>query len=104
MEPLLRGLQLHHKKIGDDAERSLGGRSHQAGHGEGGMMLDGKRWWIHPEAINLYLQVEDYVPSEWFSPMTDGTNVEEKPKTKKGLMAMKKGNIQVMYFSEPKYT
>ena len=35
------------------------------------------------------------MPGEWFSPMLDGTNVEGKFKTRKGLVAMKKGNLQV---------
>ena len=39
--------------------------------------------------------MEDYLPGEWFSPMLDGTNVEGKFKTRKGLVAMKKGNLQV---------
>ena len=43
-------------------------------------------------------QVEDYVPSEWFGPLTDGSNIEGKFKTKRGLMAMKKGNLQVRFF------
>ena len=95
MEPLLHRLQRRHKKISDDAQWSPGSRSHQTGNGEGGMML-GKGGQVHQKSISLYLQVEDYVPSEWFSPMTDGTNVEGKPKTRKGLLAMKKGNLQVI--------
>ena len=39
--------------------------------------------------------MEDFLPGEWFSPMLDGTNVEGKFKTRKGLVAMKKGNLQV---------
>ena len=42
-----------------------------------------------------FLQIEDYIPSEWFSPMRDGSGVEGKPRTKRGLMAMKKNNMQV---------
>ena len=43
MEPLLYRLQRHHKKIGHDAQRSLRGRSQQAGYGEGGVVLCKKR-------------------------------------------------------------
>ena len=41
------------------------------------------------------IQVEDYLPAEWLSPMLDGSNAEGKFKTRKGLVAMKKSNIQV---------
>ena len=41
------------------------------------------------------IKVEDYLPGEWLSPMLDGSNVEGKFKTRKGLLAMKKANIQV---------
>ena len=40
-------------------------------------------------------KVEDYLPAEWLSPMLDGSNAEGKFKTRKGLVAMKKSNIQV---------
>ena len=46
--------------------------------------------------------MEDYVPSEWFSPLKDGSNIEGKFKTKRGLMAMKKGNLQVIFFLKTK--
>ena len=46
----------------------------------------------------LFLQVEDYLPSEWFSPATDGSSIDGKPITRKGLMAMKKYNMQVISF------
>ena len=42
-----------------------------------------------------HFQVEDYLPGDWLSPMLDGSNVEGKFKTRKGLVAMKKGNLQV---------
>ena len=42
MEPLLYRLQRHHKKIGHDAQRVLRNQSHQAGHGEGGMIKGGE--------------------------------------------------------------
>ena len=41
-------------------------------------------------------KVEDYVPAEWFSPMLDGSNEEGKFKTRKGIVAMKRGNLQVL--------
>ena len=40
--------------------------------------------------------MEDYVPAEWFSPMLDGSNEEGKFKTRKGIVAMKRGNLQVL--------
>ena len=45
-----------------------------------------EKWW----------KVEDYVPAEWFSPMLDGSNEEGKFKTRKGIVAMKRGNLQVL--------
>ena len=41
------------------------------------------------------IKVEDYLPAEWLSPMLDGSKAEGKFKTRKGLVAMKKSNIQV---------
>ena len=35
------------------------------------------------------------MPAEWFSPMLDGSNEEGKFKTRKGIVAMKRGNLQV---------
>ena len=35
------------------------------------------------------------MPGEWLSPMLDGSNIEGKFKTRKGLIAMKKGNDKV---------
>ena len=43
-------------------------------------------------------QVEDYLPGEWLGPMLDGTDVEGKFKTRKGLVAMKRANLQVHCF------
>ena len=43
----------------------------------------------------MKLKVEDYLPGEFLSPMLDGTNAEGKFKTRKGIMAMKKGTLQV---------
>ena len=45
-----------------------------------------EKWW----------KVEDYVPAEGFSPMLDGSNEEGKFKTRKGIVAMKRGNLQVL--------
>ena len=45
--------------------------------------------------IKNILKVEDYLPAEWLSPMLDGSKAEGKFKTRKGLVAMKKSNIQV---------
>ena len=45
-----------------------------------------EKWW----------KVEDYVPAEWFSPMLDGSNEEGKFKTRKGIVALKRGNLQVL--------
>ena len=55
------------------------------------------------KGINFHFhQVEDYLPSEWFSPMTDGSEIEGKPKTKRGLLAMKKGVMEVTYLFSTK--
>ena len=43
------------------------------------------------------MQVEDFIPSDMFSPATDGSSIEGKPRARRGLMAMKKNNLQVIF-------
>ena len=42
------------------------------------------------------LKVDDYLPGEWLSPMVDGSNVDGKFKTRKGVLVLHKENLQVL--------
>ena len=44
----------------------------------------------------MKLKVDDYLPGEWLSPSVDGSNVEGKFKTRKGVLALHKENLQVV--------
>ena len=41
-------------------------------------------------------KVDDYVPGEWLSPTVDGSNVDGKFKTRKGVLVLHKENLQVL--------